>query len=78
MLSKVARNERLKMFASALNSSGVGISLAGIVLPILSVYFGVGQQLKSPDQLWILVAVSVFCVLMLQIVSYHILGALID
>jgi hypothetical protein len=45
-VGKTARNEQKKLRATAFNSLGIGIAMAGIYVPMLGFYFG---GLKSFD-----------------------------
>ena len=53
-MGKTARNEQKKLRATAFNSLGVGIAMAGIYVPMFGLYLG---GLKSFNPLIILVAV---------------------
>ena len=71
-MNKTANNERVKLLASWLNSVSVAILGAGGLLPLLSVYVGVGAPMREPELAWPAFA---FCVV--AAIALHWAGSLL-
>ena len=73
-MGKTARNEQKKLRATAFNSLGVGIAMAGIYLPMLGFYLG---GLKSFDP-FIILLVAVLAAIIAFFFHRAGVGALAD
>ena len=56
-MSKNSDNEKLKLLANWMNAASVTVFGAGGLLPLLSVYGGVGTPMREPDFAWRLLIV---------------------
>jgi hypothetical protein len=72
-MGKTAENEKIKLRATFLNNCSVGLTVAGVILPLLGVYTRLpdflkrteGQLLPPAEDLWVIVLGLVACLVAL-------------
>jgi hypothetical protein len=68
-MGKTAENEKIKLRASYLNNCAVGLTVAGVILPVLAVYTRIpdfvksteGRFLPAAEDLWVIACGVVAC-----------------
>lgn len=78
MAGKAAYNEALKLAANWLNGASLTIAGAGVALPILSHYFGLGPAMPQPDLFWNSIFICTCCALILHLLGQYLVGAIDD
>ncbi len=77
-MSKTARNEKWKLLANWMNAASVTVFGAGGLLPLLSVYVGIGPPIREPELVWQTFAFCLFIAIGLHWFGSLILGRLSD
>lgn len=76
-MSKNARNERIKFLATWFNGVSLTLVGAGVVLPLLSALFRVGNPVEVTTAYYV-TPICALGSLILHILGHRILGGLID
>lgn len=77
-MSKIGSTEKTKLLANWMNAVSVAVFGAGGLLPLLSVYVGVGPPVREPDLVWQIFAFCLVVALGLHWFGSLILGRLSD
>lgn len=77
-MSKTANSERAKLLANWMNAVSVTVLGAGGLLPLLSVYFGIGPPMRYPEYVLPLFAICSSVSIGLHWTGSLILGRLSD
>lgn len=77
-MDKTVQNEKLKLLANWLNALSVTVVGAGGLLPLLSVYVGVGVPMREQWLVWPLVGVCITVATALHLLGGYFLEGLSD
>jgi hypothetical protein len=77
-MNRTVRNEALKLAANWMNAASVTVIGAGGLLPMLSIYFGIGTPVREQGGAWLLFIVCAFVAAGLHFLGQFFLRRLID